>query len=37
VAKAAAFLTAGIARVPYWKLVVADSGATALSVPFGFG
>ena len=35
--RAAAFLTAGIARVPFWKFVVADAGAAALGVPFGFG
>ena len=32
--RAAAFLTAGIARVPFWKFVVADAGAAALGVPF---
>lgn len=35
--RAAAFLTAGIARVPFWKFVVADAGAAALGVPLGFG
>jgi membrane protein DedA with SNARE-associated domain len=35
--RAAAFLTAGIAHVPFWKFVVADAGAAALGVPFGFG
>ncbi len=35
--RAAAFLTAGIARVPFWKFVVADVGAAALGVPLGFG
>jgi membrane protein DedA with SNARE-associated domain len=35
--RAAAFLTAGMARVPFWKFVVADVGAAALGVPFGFG
>jgi membrane protein DedA with SNARE-associated domain len=35
--RAAAFLTAGIARVPFWKFVVADAGAAALGVPFLFG
>ncbi len=35
--RAAAFLMAGIARVPFWKFVVADAGAAALGVPFGFG
>ena len=35
--RAAAFLTAGIARVPFWKFIVADAGAAVLGVPFGFG
>lgn len=35
--RAAAFLTAGIARVPFWKFAVADVGAAALGVPFVFG
>ncbi len=35
--RAAAFLTAGMARVPFWKFVVADPGAAALGVPLGFG
>jgi membrane protein DedA with SNARE-associated domain len=35
--RAAAFLTAGHARVPFWKFVVADAGAAALGVPFVFG
>src|SRR5207244_8510108 len=37
--RAAAFLMAGIARVPFWKFVVADVGAAVLGVPlvFGFG
>lgn len=35
--RAAAFLTAGIARVPFWKFVVADAGAAGLGVPLGFG
>lgn len=35
--RAAAFLMAGIARVPFWKFVVADAGAAALGVPLGFG
>jgi len=34
--RAAAFLTAGIARVPFWKFVLADAGAAAVSVPFAF-
>jgi membrane protein DedA with SNARE-associated domain len=35
--RAAAFLTAGNARVPFWKFLVADAGAAALGVPFLFG
>ena len=35
--RAAAFLTAGIARVPFWKFLVADAGAAVLGVPLGFG
>ena len=35
--RAAAFLTAGMARVPFWKFVVADAGAAAVGVPLGFG
>ncbi|HSB73346.1 MAG TPA: DedA family protein, partial [Candidatus Methylomirabilis sp.] len=35
--RAAAFLTAGIARVPFWKFVVADVGAAVFGVPFLFG
>jgi membrane protein DedA with SNARE-associated domain len=35
--RAAAFLTAGIARVPFWKFVVADAGAAVLGIPLGFG
>ena len=35
--RAAAFLTAGMASVPFWKFVVADAGAAALGVPFLFG
>jgi membrane protein DedA with SNARE-associated domain len=35
--RAAAFLTAGNARVPFWKFAVADAGAAALGVPFLFG
>lgn len=34
--RAAAFLTAGIARVPFWKFLAADTGAAIVSVPFGF-
>jgi len=35
--RAAAFLTAGIARVPFWKFVVADAGAALFGVPLTFG
>jgi membrane protein DedA with SNARE-associated domain len=35
--RAAAFLTAGIARVSFWKFVVADAGAAVLGVPLVFG
>jgi membrane protein DedA with SNARE-associated domain len=35
--RAAAFLTAGIAHVPFWKFLVADAGSAAVSVPFAFG
>jgi membrane protein DedA with SNARE-associated domain len=35
--RAAAFLTAGSARVPFWKFVVADAGAALVSVPLVFG
>jgi len=35
--RAAAFLTAGSARVPFWKFVVADTGAALVGVPLAFG
>jgi len=35
--RAAAFLTAGTARVPFWKFVVADAGAALVGVPLAFG
>ena len=35
--RAAVFLTAGIARVPFWKFIVADAGGAGLGVPLGFG
>lgn len=35
--RAAAFLTAGIARVPFWKFILADAAAAAVSVSFAFG
>jgi membrane protein DedA with SNARE-associated domain len=34
--RAAAFLTAGIARVPFWKFLAVDALAAIVSVPFGF-
>jgi membrane protein DedA with SNARE-associated domain len=34
--RAAAFLTAGIARVPFWKFVLVDGAAAMLGVPTGF-
>jgi membrane protein DedA with SNARE-associated domain len=34
--RAAAFLTAGSARVPFWKFVVADAGAAFVGVPLVF-
>jgi len=34
--RAAAFLTAGSARVPFWKFVVADAGAALFGVPLAF-
>lgn len=33
----AAFLTAGIAHVPFWKFLLADGVAATLGVPVGFG
>jgi membrane protein DedA with SNARE-associated domain len=35
--RAAAFLLAGSARVPFWKFVVADVGAALFGVPLIFG
>ena len=35
--RAAAFLTAGIARVPFWKFTLADTAAAIVSVPLAFG
>lgn len=35
--RAAAFLTAGICRVPFWKFLVVDAVASLISVPIGFG
>jgi len=34
--RAAAFLSAGIARVPFWKFILVDTGAALLGVPTGF-
>jgi glycerol-3-phosphate O-acyltransferase / dihydroxyacetone phosphate acyltransferase len=35
--RAAAFLTAGSASVPFWKFVLADAGAALIGVPLAFG
>lgn len=35
--RAAAFLTAGISQVPFWKFLAADCGAATLGVPVNFG
>jgi len=35
--RAAAFLTAGIAKFPFWKFLAVDGGAAIVSVPIGFG
>lgn len=35
--RAAAFLTAGIAHIPFWKFLSADGLAATLGVPVGFG
>ncbi len=35
--RAAAFLTAGIAEVPFWKFLAVDTAAAAVGVPVGFG
>ena len=35
--RAAAFLTAGIAKYPFWKFLAVDGGAAIISVPIGFG
>lgn len=34
--RAAAFLTAGIARVPFWKFLLVDAAAALVGVPTGF-
>jgi membrane protein DedA with SNARE-associated domain len=35
--RAAAFLTAGIAHIPFWKFLAVDAAASMLGVPTGFG
>jgi membrane protein DedA with SNARE-associated domain len=35
--RAAAFLTAGIAKFPFWKFLAVDGGAALIGVPLGFG
>jgi membrane protein DedA with SNARE-associated domain len=35
--RAAAFLTAGIAHVSFWKFLLVDAVAALISVPLGFG
>jgi membrane protein DedA with SNARE-associated domain len=35
--RAAAFLTAGIAHVPFWKFLVIDAAAALVGVPVVFG
>jgi membrane protein DedA with SNARE-associated domain len=35
--RAAAFLTAGIVRVPFWKFLGVDAMAALIGVPLGFG
>jgi membrane protein DedA with SNARE-associated domain len=35
--RAAAFLTAGIAHIPFWKFLAVDALAAAYAVPLGFG
>ena len=35
--RAAAFLTAGIARVPFWKFLGVDAGAALLGIPATVG
>ena len=34
--RAAAFLTAGIARVPFWKFILVDAAAASIGIPIGF-
>jgi membrane protein DedA with SNARE-associated domain len=33
----AAFLTAGIARLPFWRFLLVDAGAACVGVPLSFG
>lgn len=35
--RAAAFLTAGVVRIPFWKFFIADGMAALVGVPVGFG
>jgi membrane protein DedA with SNARE-associated domain len=35
--RAAAFLTAGVVRIPYWKFALVDAIAAVVGVPLGFG
>jgi membrane protein DedA with SNARE-associated domain len=35
--RAAAFLTAGIAHIPFWKFLLVDTVAALVGVPVGFG
>jgi membrane protein DedA with SNARE-associated domain len=35
--RAAAFLSAGTARVPFWKFAVADAAAAVVTIPITFG
>jgi membrane protein DedA with SNARE-associated domain len=35
--RAAAFLTAGIAEIPFWRFIVADTLAALVGVPVSFG
>jgi membrane protein DedA with SNARE-associated domain len=35
--RAAAFLTAGIVRIPFWKFLAVDGVAALVGVPLGFG
>lgn len=35
--RAAAYLTAGIVRIPFWKFIAVDGIAALVGVPLGFG